>query len=45
MVNYEELLNGNTAEISAQRDLTEDQRFYNEMDQIKKGGSTQGYEF
>lgn len=29
----------------SQRDLTEDQRFYNEMDQIKKGGSTQGYEF
>lgn len=45
VVNYEDLLSGNTAEISAQRDLTEDKRFYNERDQIKKGGSTQGYEF
>lgn len=43
VVNYEDLLSGNTAEIPAQRDHTEDQRFYNEGDKIKKGGSTQGY--
>lgn len=43
VVNYEDLLSGTTAEIPAQGDLTEDQRFYNEGGERKKGGSAQGY--